>query len=72
MPQSVLVLLIIIGVFAAIALIAFIVFKLLHPKLKEDKPSEDQIIKEEMDRFLKPIDDDKVAKEVSEYKDEEE
>ncbi|MCQ2814714.1 MAG: hypothetical protein MJ227_00260 [Bacilli bacterium] len=61
---------IIVGVAAAIAIIAFIIYKILHPKLKseKEKPSEEQIVKEEMERILKPIEDDDVAEKVNEYK----
>ena len=41
------------------------------PKLKEEKPSDEDILNEEMTRILQPIDDPETAKEVSEYKNEE-
>ena len=69
MPQEVGILLGIIGVTGAIALVSFLVYRYTHPKLKEnDKPTEEQILHEEMDRLLKPIDDEEVRKEVEEYK----
>ena len=61
---------IILGFFAAVALIAFIVYRVTHPKLKNEKPTEEQVLKEEMDRVLKPIEDEKIAEEISKYKDE--
>ncbi len=65
--------LIILGAAAIIALIAFLIYLYLKPKLKkDDKPSEEQIVQEEMDRILKPIEDDETAKAVEEYKDDEE
>lgn len=65
--------LIVFGAAAVIALIAFLLYLYLRPKLKkDDKPSEEQIIQEEMDRILKPIEDDETAKAVEEYKDEDE
>ena len=44
----------------------------LMPKLKEEKPSDEDILNEEMTRILQPIDDPETAKEVSEYKNDEE
>lgn len=64
---------IVVAIVAVIAIVAFIVYKVLNPKLKSDneKPSEEQALREEMDRMLKPIDDDETAKKVAEYKDKE-
>ncbi len=65
--------LIILGVVVVIAVVAFLIYLYLKPRLKhDDKPSEEQILHEEMDRLLKPIEDDETAKAVEEYKDEEE
>ena len=65
--------LIILGAAAIIALIAFLIYLYLKPKLKkDDKPTEDQIVREEMERILKPIDDEETAKAVEQYKDEDE
>ena len=63
----------IIGAAAIIAIVAYIIHRIMHPKLKSDqeKPSEDQVLKEELDRVLQPVDDEETAKEISEYKDEE-
>ena len=73
MNNGVIVFLIILGVVVAIALVAFLIYLYLKPKLKkDDKPSEEQIVQEEMDRILKPIEDDETAKAVEEYKDDEE
>ena len=64
---------IVLGSVAFIALVAFILYINIRPKLKiDDKPTEDQLLQEEMNRLLKPIDDDDTAKAVSEYKDDEE
>ena len=63
---------IVVGGVAFIALVAFILFRILRPKLKlDEKPSEEELVEEEMNRILKPIEDDETAKAVSEYKDEE-
>ena len=74
MPQAVIILLIIVGAFGVISGLAFIIYRLLNPKLKNDdqKPSEEQITQENLDRYLKPIEDEEVAKQISDYKDEEE
>ena len=64
---------IILGSIAAIALVAFLLYLYIKPKLKvDDKPTEEQLVEEEMNRILKPIEDDETAKAVSEYKDNEE
>ena len=70
---GVLVFLIVLGVAVGIGLVAFLIYLYLKPKLKkDDKPTEEQIVQEEMDRILKPIEDEETAKAVEEYKDEEE
>lgn len=62
------ILLAIIGVTGAIALVTFIIYRTTHPKLKDDgKPTEEEILHEEIDRVLKPIEDDDVRKEVEDY-----
>ena len=65
--------LIIFGAAAVIALIAFLIYLYLKPKLKkDDKPTEEQIVREEIERVLKPIDDEETAKAVEQYKEEDE
>lgn len=71
MPQSVLVLIIIICVTAIIALLAFIIYRFLRPKLKEEKPSEEEILQDEMSRVLEDVKDEEAAKQISEYKEDE-
>ena len=58
---------------ALIAIIAFVIHRVMHPKLKSDneKPSDEQIMPEELDRVLQPVDDEETAREISEYKEEE-
>ena len=58
---------------ALIAIIAFVIHRVMHPKLKSDneKPSDEQIMQEELDRVLQPVDDEETAREISEYKEEE-
>lgn len=67
--QTFLILGIIVGITALIALVAFLIHRFTHPRLKDDKPDEKQIVEEELNRLLKPIDDQDVAKEVNEYED---
>ena len=65
--------LIVLGVAFAIGLIAFLLYLYLRPKLKkDDKPTEEQIVQEEINRVLKPIEDDETDKAVEQYKDEDE
>ena len=71
MPQGLLTFIIIISIAAVIAIIAFVIYRILMPKLKEEKPSDEDILNEEMTRVLQPIDDPDTAKQVSEYKNEE-
>ena len=63
--------LVVLGVAAVVGLVAYILYRVLRPRLKEEKPSEEELVEEEMNRILKPIEDDETAKAVSEYKDEE-
>ena len=73
MNSGVIVFLIVLGAAVGIGLVAFLIYLYLKPKLKkDDKPSEEQIVREEMERILKPIEDEETAKAVEEYKDEEE
>ena len=67
--QTLIILLAILGVTGLIALITYIIYRYTHPRLKEnDKPTEEQILNEEMDRVLKPIEDEELRKEIEEYK----
>ena len=63
--------LIVLGFFAVVAILAFVIYRLLRPKLKEkeeDKPTEQDYAKEELDRILEPVEDEQVSKEIQEYK----
>lgn len=63
------ILLIILGIFGLIALITFIVYRLLHPKLKDqNKIDEKEAVKQELNRLLEPVDDEKTAEEIKNYK----
>lgn len=65
---------VIVAVAALIAIVAFVIHRFLHPKLKSEneKPSDEQMMQEELDRVLEPIKDEKTAEEVNNYKDENE
>ena len=64
---------IVVGIAVVIALIAFTINRILKLKIKKnDKPTEEEIVAEEMNRVLKPIDDDQTARAVNEYKEEDE
>lgn len=71
MPQSIIILLVILGVAGAIALLAFIIYRVLRPKLKEEKPSDEQILQDEMNRVLQDVEDPEAARQISNYKDDE-
>lgn len=64
--------LIVLGSFGLIAIIAFILYRLLRPKLKGDKKEEEKTeedyAKEELDRILQPVEDEKVSKEIQNFK----
>lgn len=67
------ILIIIIVAAALIALIAFIIYRVTHPKLKnKEKKDEKECAKEELDRILQPVEDDKIAQEINDYKDSDE
>ena len=56
---------------AVVGLIAYILYRVLRPRLKEEKPSDEEILKDEMNRVLQDVDDEEVAKQISDYKDDE-
>ena len=69
--QELMIFLVVLAVVVVVAGVAFLLYLYLKPKLKkDDKPTEEQILHEEMDRYLKPIDDEETAKAVEQYKDE--
>ena len=69
--QSLIIFLVILGATAVVALLAFILYRVLRPRLKEDKPSDEEILKDEMNRVLQDVDDEEVAKQISNYRDDE-
>ena len=67
----VLILVIIVAAFAVIALIAFLIYKMLHPKLKdENKIDEKEAIEENLDRILEDVEDKETAEQIANYHDE--
>ena len=69
--NPVIVFLIVFGAIALIALLAFIIYRTIRPRLKEEKPSEEEILQDEMKRVLQDVEDEQVAKQISDYKDDE-
>lgn len=69
--ETLIIFLIVIGAAALIAIVAFLIHRLMHPKLKDEKKDEAEFVKEELDRILVPIDDKKTAEEISNYHDKE-
>ena len=64
--------LIVIGAFGIISIVAFVIYRLLRPKLKNDDPekskTEEDYAQEELDRVLQPVEDEEVSKEIQNYK----
>ena len=71
MPNTLLIFLIVVGVAAIIGLVAFIIYRTLRPRLKEEKPSDEEILQDEMKRVLQDVEDEEVAKQISDYKEDE-
>ncbi len=59
-------------VVAAVAGIAFGIYRLLHPKLKEQPRDTSHDLQESLDRILEPVEDEKTAEEISNYKEKDE
>ena len=71
MPQTLLIFIIVIAVAGVVALLAYILYRILRPRLKEEKPSEEEILEDEMKRVLQDVEDEEVAKQISDYKEDE-
>ena len=63
--------LVVLGVAAVVALVAYVLYRVLRPRLKEEKPTEEEILEDEMKRVLQDVEDEEVAKQISNYKDDE-
>lgn len=71
--QGLWIFLIVLGFFALVAIVAYIIHRILRPKLKdEEKQDEKKNAQEELDRILQPVEDDKVSEEIQNYKEEDE
>ena len=67
----ILVLVIVVVTFAVIALVAFIIYRMLHPKLKEENKVDDkQAAKENLDRILVDVEDKETAEQIANYHEE--
>ena len=71
MPDTVIILLVVILVAAVVGLVAYILYRILRPRLKEEKPTEEEILQDEMNRVLQDVEDEEVAKQINDYKDDE-
>ena len=71
MPQSVIIFLFVVLAAAVLALVAYVIYRVLRPRLKEEKPSEEEILQDEMKRVLQDVEDEEVAKQISNYKEDE-
>lgn len=71
--QGLWIFLIVLGFFALVAIVAYIIHRILRPKLKdEEKQDEQKNAQEELDRILQPVEDDKLSDEIQNYKEDDE
>ena len=67
----ILVLVIVVATFGVIALVAFIIYRILHPKLKDENKIDDkQAAKESLDRILEDVEDKEAAEQIANYHEE--
>lgn len=68
------ILLIVLGAAAVIAVVAFVIHRLIKSKDKNNvkKIDEQQCAKEELQRVLMPVEDEEAAKAISEYQEKDE
>lgn len=67
--------LIVLGFFAVVAIVAYIIHRILRFRLKDEKKEEEdekKIAQEELDRILQPVEDEEVAKQIENYKEKDE
>lgn len=58
---------------AIIGIVAFVLHRFLHPKLiEDDKPSDEEIVEEELNRVLQPVEDEETANQINNYKEDDE
>ena len=70
-PQELLIFIIVVAGVGVIGIIAFIIYRILRPRLKDDKPSEEEILQDELNRVLQDVEDEKTAEEIKNYKEDE-
>lgn len=71
MPQTLLIFIIVVAAVGVLALLAYLLYRLLRPRLKEEKPSDEEILQDEMKRVLQDVEDEEIAKQISDYKEDE-
>lgn len=73
MNNSGIIFLVILVIAAVIGLVSYIIYRLVHLKVKSDEKLDDQkMVEEELNRVLQPVEDEETAKQISEYKEDEE
>lgn len=68
------ILLIIIVIAGVIGLVSYLIYRFLSLRLKDkndDKPTEDEVVNQELKRVLMPVEDEKIAKEIENYDEDE-
>ena len=65
--QPAMILLLLIISFGVIALIVFIIRKFLNKNKVDEKPTESEVVKEDLDRYLETVDDEQTQKAFDEY-----
>ena len=72
--QGFIIFFIVLGFFVVLGVVALIIYKVLHPKLKDGEEhvnTEQENAKENLDRILEPVEDEEIAKKIEEYKEDE-
>ncbi|MCD8204155.1 MAG: hypothetical protein LUB56_03440 [Coprobacillus sp.] len=67
MSNTVIILIAVIVAAAVIAIVAYIIYRAVNPRLKDDKPTEEEVAEEELNRMLSPVEDEKAIEEMREY-----
>ncbi len=70
MPQELSIFLIILAIAVVLGIISFLIYRFMSLKLKDKndgKPSDEEIVNQELKRILEPVEDEKIAKEIEEY-----
>lgn len=66
------ILLLIVICFGAIAGLVFLIRKVMFKNKQEEKPNEEDVVKENLDRFLEPVEDEYTKKEFEKYENKDE